>query len=134
MFALATEFNQNLAKWSTRFAQDMAKMFAGAEKFNSDISGWDVTHVSTFEGTFYADTENGETSSFDIDLSPWDIRNAMNIKEMLRGSNIHSKKASVLYHPNKYPKLICGPSWVTSQAYAYKMCPATMNPCIGKKQ
>ena len=92
----------------------MARMFDGAEKFNSDISGWDVTHVSTFEKTFY------EAKSFDINLSPWDIRNAMNIREMFRGTKLR--------------KLICGPSWVTSQAYAYKMCPATMNPCIGKKQ
>ena len=124
MFEAAKEFNQNLAKWSTRFAQDMAKMFAGAEKFNSDISGWDVTHVSTFEGTFYADIKNGETSSFDIDLSPWDIRNAMNIREMFRGKRFSTK----------LKELICGPSWVTTQAYVYNMCPAKFDPCIGKKQ
>ena len=118
MFALATEFNQNLAKWSTRFAQDMAKMFAGAEKFNSDISGWDVTHVSTFQETFY------EAKSFDINLSPWDIRNAMNIREMFRGKRFSTK----------LKELICGPSWVTTQAYVYNMCPATFDPCIGKKQ
>ena len=117
MFEAAKEFNQNLAKWSTRFAQDMAKMFAGAEKFNSDISGWDVTHVSTFQETFHL------AESFDIDLSPWDIRNAMNIKQMLRGSNFHTKR-----------KLICGPSWVTTQAYVYNMCPSLFDPCIGKKQ
>ena len=123
MFGIALEFNQNLAKWSTRFAQDMAKMFAGAEKFNSDISGWDVTHVSTFQETFY------EAKSFDIDLSPWDIRNAMNIREMLLGSKFHTKDT-------KYEdtKLICGPSWVTTQAYVYNMCPAKFDPCIGKKQ
>ena len=123
MFGLAKEFNQDLAKWSTRFAQDMAKMFASAEKFNSDISGWDVTHVSTFQETFY------EAKSFDINLSPWDIRNAMNIREMLLGSKFHTKET---FMPDF--TLICGPSWVTSQAYAYKMCPATMDPCIGKKQ
>ena len=96
-------------------------MFDGAEKFNSDISDWDVTHVSTFRGTFY------KAKAFDIDLSPWDIRNANNLKEMLLGSEFHKTMLA-----NK--KFICGPSWVTSQAYAYKMCPATMNPCIGKKQ
>ena len=121
MFGNAREFNQNLAKWSTRFAQDMARMFQSAKKFNSDISGWDVTHVSTFQETFYL------AESFDIDLSPWDIRNDNNLKEMLLGSEFHKTMLA-----NK--KLICGPSWVTSQAYAYNMCPAKFDPCIGKKQ
>ena len=68
MFENAKKFNQDLSKWSTRFAKDMASMFKNALAFNANISGWDVTSITTLSETFL------NATAFTQNLSPWDVR------------------------------------------------------------
>ena len=42
-------------------------MFHSAEKFNQDISGWDMSNVTDMGGMFY------HTLAFNQDISGWDV-------------------------------------------------------------
>ena len=46
----------------------MASMFRDALAFNADISGWDVTSITTLSETFL------NAMAFNQNLSPWDVR------------------------------------------------------------
>eukprot|EP01031_Cornospumella_fuschlensis_P029368 gene29368-biopygen24324 len=54
----------------------MSCMFYEAKKFNSDISGWDVSNVVTMAGMFY------NASSFNQPIGEWDVGNVTNISSM----------------------------------------------------
>ena len=49
--------------------EDLSGMFAGAIKFNQNISGWDISNVLWLDEMFY------NCFSFNQDLSSWDISN-----------------------------------------------------------
>lgn len=61
--------------------EDMSKLFSGNyDKFNGDISEWDVSNVWNMEGMFK------ENMDFDGDLSKWKVHNVMNMSCMFFGS------------------------------------------------
>lgn len=61
--------------------EDMSKLFsAHYDKFNGDISEWDVSNVWNMEGMFK------ENIYFDGDLSKWKVHNVMNMSCMFFGS------------------------------------------------
>jgi surface protein len=47
----------DISRWHTAQVTNLNSMFANNKRFNSDISGWDVSNVNTMEGTF-----NGATA------------------------------------------------------------------------
>ena len=58
----------------------MNYMFKDAEKFNSDISLWDVTSLK-FAAHMFEDA-----SDFNQDLSPWNVRNLGHAYAMFKGA------------------------------------------------
>jgi len=51
----------------------MAFMFAGAEKLNQDLSGWNVSTVTNMQAVFF------EASIFDGNVSTWNVSNVTNM-------------------------------------------------------
>jgi surface protein len=53
MFEGADSFNQNISGWDVSRVTDMRAMFYGAESFNQNISSWDVSRVTDMEDMFF---------------------------------------------------------------------------------
>ena len=53
LFALKTEFNQNISSWDVSNVKFMKGMFKRARRFNKDISSWNVSKVTDMETMFY---------------------------------------------------------------------------------
>ena len=45
MFVCCEKFNSNLSKWNVSSVVDMRGMFYNCENFNSDLSNWNVSSV-----------------------------------------------------------------------------------------
>ena len=60
----------------------MYSTFMQATRFNQDISGWDVSHVTDFYSTFF------NASAFNQDLGGWDVGSATRMSNMFSGSNM----------------------------------------------
>ena len=58
----------------------MQNMFRDAEKFDGDISGWNVSGVANMDGTFRG------ASEFDGDLSAWDTSGATDMQKMFQNA------------------------------------------------
>ncbi|GMH55278.1 hypothetical protein TrST_g4655 [Triparma strigata] len=66
--------------WNTSEVTDMSESFSAdapigpaVEKFNEDISRWDVSNVTSMKSMFC------EAFAFNGDLSPWDVSNVTNM-------------------------------------------------------
>ena len=71
MFQDANAFNQPIGDWDVSSVTDMSFMFGETYSFDQPIGDWDVSGVTTMEGMFYS-------SSFNQDLSAWDVDNVVN--------------------------------------------------------
>ena len=67
----------------------MREMFYGANKFNQDISNWDVSNVENMAWMF------GNCKSFNQDISNWDVSNVIFDEGMFKYCQIEEK-----YKPN----------------------------------
>ncbi len=63
---------------------DMSRIFneSALRNFNGDISGWDVSNVTTMGSMFYK-------SKFNEDISKWDVSNVTYMGSMFRGSSFN---------------------------------------------
>ena len=66
-----SKFNSDISGWDVSNITNMKLLFAGADAFNKDVSGWDVGSVTTMESMF------AQATSFDQNLGAWDIRNVV---------------------------------------------------------
>jgi surface protein len=55
-------------------------MFYSCKKFNSDLSGWDVSNGEEFQKMFF------KCTSFNADLSKWDVSKAVAWHDFATGS------------------------------------------------
>ncbi|MGI9255425.1 MAG: BspA family leucine-rich repeat surface protein [Salinispira sp.] len=65
-FEATNRFNGDISGWDVSKVTTMHYMFYGATVFNGDISGWDVSKVTTMENMFYG------AFAFNGDISRWD--------------------------------------------------------------
>merc|ERR1719201_2459810 len=63
----ADKFNGDLSKWEVLSVMNMQSMFHFASSFNADLSKWDVSSVNNMGAMF------GDAASFNADLSKWDV-------------------------------------------------------------
>jgi surface protein len=71
---------KDLTKAITTFCTDMKELFKDKTTFNSDISTWDVSNVTTMEGMF----EGAE--KFNKDVSKWDTNKVENMDKMFKNA------------------------------------------------
>ncbi|WP_434342358.1 BspA family leucine-rich repeat surface protein [Mycoplasma capricolum] len=81
MFAGAEKFNQDISKWNTLNVTDMSEMFFGANLFNQNLSSWDVSNVINMSFMF------AYTKSFNQPIGNWDTSNATNMIGMFYNAN-----------------------------------------------
>lgn len=62
-------FNSDISAWDVSSVTTMQRMFYFARRFNSDISAWDVSSVTNMSWMFYSAT------AFNQDLSGWIVSN-----------------------------------------------------------
>ena len=70
MFYLCTSFSADISGWNVVGVTDMYGMFEECTSFDADISRWNVWKVTDMGYMFY-----GCSSSFNPDISKWDVRN-----------------------------------------------------------
>ena len=68
MFLAATAFNQPLNSWNVSNVTDPHGLLGSASAFNQPLNSWNTSAFTSINGMFYG-------SSFDQDISNWDIRN-----------------------------------------------------------
>jgi len=75
------KFNGDISEWDVSNVRNMEYMFAKS-KFNQDISNWDVYNVESMEGMF-------RDSEFNGDIYDWEIDNVENINYMFANSKFN---------------------------------------------
>jgi surface protein len=73
------KFNGNISRWDVSHVTMMPGMFAHSN-FNGDISQWNTSNVENMWGMF-------TDSAFDGDLSKWNVSNVENMKGMFHQSD-----------------------------------------------
>ena len=66
----------DITGWDVSHVTSMDRMFVRANNFNQDISGWDTSSVTSMRGMF------NFASSFNQDISGWDTSNVTNMASM----------------------------------------------------
>ena len=80
MLMNATSFDSSVSGLVGAAATNLDKVFAGATAFNQPLDGWDTQNVTTWR--FFLDT----ASSFNQPLASLDMRSAVDIHSILRGT------------------------------------------------
>ena len=88
MFWGARSFNQDLSGWNVSGVTSFYAMFADAESFNGDVSNWDVSSTSSLLAMFAGATV------FNQDISEWDVSNATNFGSMFSGAKAFNQDIS----------------------------------------
>ena len=88
MFHGCSNFNSDISKWDVSNITTMYNLFKECYKFNSDLSKWNVSSVINTSGMF------GECCKFSSDLSKWDVSNVIEMSEMFIGCQIFNSDLS----------------------------------------
>jgi surface protein len=80
MFYSCERFNSNLSKWDVSKGTYFVSMLGNCLRFNSDLSKWVVSNGEDFSGMFL------NTESFNSDLSKWNVKNAKKWDRFAKGS------------------------------------------------
>ena len=76
--ATSCYFNSDISKWDTSSVTTMRETFEGCYDFNSDLSSWDVSNVVNMEDTF------NDCHVFTSDLSSWNTSKVTNMKQTFK--------------------------------------------------
>ena len=84
-FKFNSEFNGDISHWDvsniTSFNGENGGLFEGASSFNQDISKWDTSNVTVMVNMFEG------ASSFNQDIGSWDTSNVTSMGKMFDGAN-----------------------------------------------
>lgn len=78
MRTVCKKFNSDISKWDTSKVTTMYRMFDGAISFDRDISDWNVSNVENFSAMFC------DARSFNKDLNKWDTSAAKDMSHMFQ--------------------------------------------------
>ena len=68
----AYKFTSDLSGWDLSKVTTTRSMFQYAQAFHSDVSGWDVSMVKSMENLFSKFGGCATYATFDADISAWD--------------------------------------------------------------
>lgn len=80
MFYNCEKFNGDLSLWDMSRFTNLEYMFYGCSNFNSDLSMWDVSNVTNMEGMFLG------CRRFNSNLSNWDVGKVQNFTSTFQGA------------------------------------------------
>jgi surface protein len=86
LVADAHAFNGDISGWNVSHVTSLLNTFGGAYSFNGDISNWDVSNVETLSWTFH------DAKSFDGDLSNWNTSSATEMVFLFYGATAFTGK------------------------------------------
>jgi surface protein len=69
MFAVASNFNQNIGNWNVGNLLSMGGMFTQATKFNQNIGNWNVSNVTNMTALFR------DATIFNQNIGNWNVSN-----------------------------------------------------------
>ena len=78
---LAQRFNSNISEWNVSNVKSLEGTFWYAETFNSDISKWQTSQVTTLENTFKF------AKNFNSDISKWQTGQVITMVETFKSAN-----------------------------------------------
>ena len=76
------KFDGDISKWDVSNVTDTSRMFVSAASFNGDISEWDVSQVTTMQSMFYG------AKAFNQNISEWKTSKVTNMKAMFYDANV----------------------------------------------
>lgn len=89
MFYNCTKFNSDLSGWDVSRILDISWAFSGCTIFNSDLSGWNVSNIRNMQRTFSG------CKMFTSDLSSWDVSKVENFEATFSGAEIFNSDLSM---------------------------------------
>jgi hypothetical protein len=93
MFNGATIFNQNISGWDVSTVTSMSGMFKGAAAFNQNISGWSTSACTNMSSMFQGAT------SFNQNISGWSITAVKNMSSMFYGATSFTAAGLSTWNP-----------------------------------
>ena len=84
----AEKFNQDISSWDVSNVTNMESLFCIANIFNQDISSWDVSNVTSMAYMFSG------AEAFNQDIGDWDVSNVTNMQTMFSGAKAFNQDIS----------------------------------------
>jgi surface protein len=82
------KFNGDVTQWDVSNGKTFSGMFVNCYNFSQDLSKWDVSNSQNFAETFFS------CSGFESDLSKWDVSNVKYFPAMFYGCNVFNSNLS----------------------------------------
>lgn len=86
LVADAHSFNGDISGWNVTNVTSLQYTFGGAHSFNGDLSSWDVSNVEILSWTFH------DAKAFDGDLSNWNTSSATELVFLFYGASSFTGK------------------------------------------